>query len=144
MWRNISLLVAAILVVGGLTYYTLRFQWPGDSGPTMTVAEGDPQRGRQMILEYGCSGCHVVSSVRQATGRVGPKLEDIREQIYLAGVLPNQPDNMVQWLMNPREISSQTAMPDLGVTEQDARDIGAFLYMRKQNRVSRAASNLMH
>ena len=110
----------------------------------MTVAEGDQHRGRRMILAYGCSGCHVVSSVRQATGRVGPKLEDIREQIYLAGVLPNQPDNMVQWLMSPRELSPQTAMPDLGVTEQDARDLGAFLYMKNRSRVSRAASNLMH
>ncbi len=131
MCRNIFLLVVAILIIGGLTYYALRFQWSGDRWPTMTVDEGDPQQGRQVLVEYGCWGCHTLSSVRKATGRVGPKLEDLRKQIYLAGVVPNQPENMVQWLMSPREIAPRTAMPDLNVTEQDARDIGAFIYMGK-------------
>lgn len=137
MWQKISLLAAVIMVLGSLAYYTFRYQWPKDSGPAVTVGGGDWQRGRQAILDYGCSGCHVVSFVRQATGRVGPKLEDIREQIYLAGVLPNQPDNMIQWLLNPRQISPRTAMPNLEVTEQDARDIGAFLYQPPRRGLSR-------
>ncbi len=144
MYRTFFLLLIAILVIGGMTYYTLRFQWPRDRGPKMVIADGDLQRGRLMVLEFGCSGCHIVASVRQARGRVGPNLENIREQIYLAGILPNQPDNMVQWLMNPREISPQTAMPDLHVSEQDARDIGAFLYMGSRYRMSQAADNATH
>ena len=131
MCRKVSLLVAVILAIGGLTCFILLFQWPGERGPIVTVAGGNMQRGHRVIVEYGCSGCHTLAAVRQATGRVGPKLEDLGEQVYLAGVLPNQPENMVMWLMNPRELSPQTAMPDLDVTEQDARDIGAFLYMGK-------------
>lgn len=134
---KISLLTATIMILGGLVFYALRYQWPVDSGPLVTIAEGDLQRGRQAVVEYGCSGCHVISSVRKATGRVGPKLEDISKQIYLAGILPNQPDNMIRWLMNPHEVSPRTAMPDLEITEQDARDIGAFLYQPSRSSLSR-------
>ncbi|MNL90283.1 Cytochrome c oxidase subunit 2 precursor [compost metagenome] len=45
----------------------------------------------------------------------------------IAGVLPNTPDNMRQWLMDPQQIKPGSAMPALGLREQDARDIAAFL-----------------
>jgi cytochrome c1 len=70
----------------------------------------------------------VISSIREATGRVGPKLEEIGDQIYIGGVLPNHPENMIRWIQNPKNFSPETAMPDLGVTEQDARDIADYLY----------------
>jgi cytochrome c2 len=93
-----------------------------------TVEGGDQRRGEQAILKYGCHACHVIPDIRQATGRVGPKLEDIRDQIYIGGVVTNHPANMIQWIRAPRNFSPETAMPDLGVTEQDARDIAAYLY----------------
>jgi cytochrome c1 len=45
----------------------------------------------------------------------------------LAGVLTNTPEHMIEWLRNPQWISPLSAMPDLGVTERDARDIAAYL-----------------
>jgi cytochrome c1 len=48
--------------------------------------------------------------------------------MFIGGVLPNQPANMVRWIRFPQETDSHTAMPDLGVTERDARDIAAYLY----------------
>ena len=47
---------------------------------------------------------------------------------YLAGKLPNQPENMIKWIREPQEVSPGTAMPQLGVTEQDGKDIAAYLY----------------
>ena len=38
------------------------------------------------------------------------------------------PANMVRWIQHPREIEHGTAMPDMGVTDSDARDIAAYLY----------------
>jgi cytochrome c1 len=38
---------------------------------------------------------------------------------------------MVRWIVNPRAIDSLTAMPNLGVTEGEARDIAAYLYTRR-------------
>jgi zinc transporter ZupT len=46
---------------------------------------------------------------------------------FIAGVLPNTPQNMVRWLRHPQAVSPKSAMPDLGVTEPDARDIAAYL-----------------
>ncbi len=59
---------------------------------------------------------------------MGPKLEDLRHQIYIGGVLANEPDNLIRWIQNPKRYSPDTAMPNLGVSEQDARDIAAYLY----------------
>lgn len=128
MGRQIVLVGVALLILGGLSFYTFRYQWPPDRGPKLSVPDGNAQQGRQAILQYGCGGCHELASMGKATGRVGPRLTDIREQIYIAGVLSNQPDNMVRWLMDPRDASPQTAMPDLSVTEQDAKNMSAYLY----------------
>lgn len=89
---------------------------------------GNPQRGKELILQYGCNACHVIDGIEGAIGQVGPPLTNIRERSYIAGVLSNTPANMQRWIMDPTEASPKTAMPDLGVTEEDARDIAAFLY----------------
>jgi len=51
--------------------------------------------------------------------------------MYLAGRLTNVPDNMIRWIRHPHEVDPQTAMPEMNVTEQDARDLTEFLYTRR-------------
>lgn len=92
------------------------------------ITGGDAKNGKQLILKYGCNACHVIDSVPGAIGQVGPPLTNIRERSYIAGMLSNTPANLQNWIMNPTEINPKTAMPDLGVSEQDAQDIAAFLY----------------
>lgn len=46
----------------------------------------------------------------------------------LGGVLPNSPENMVEWLKRPQHFSPLSAMPDLGVPDGDARDMTAYLF----------------
>lgn len=62
-----------------------------------------------------------------ANAPVGPPLAGISARGFLGGVLPNTPENLVRWLRAPQEINPRTAMPDLGVSERDARDIAAYL-----------------
>jgi cytochrome c len=128
MRNKILLISLAIFGLAMIGLFILREQWPGREQPVWTLPDGDPQQGRRAILAYGCSACHVVASIGQARGRVGPKLEDIGEQIYIAGVLPNTPANIIEWIMNPQGVSPPTAMPDLDVSEQDARNIAVYLY----------------
>jgi cytochrome c1 len=45
----------------------------------------------------------------------------------IAGKLANTPDNMVRWLRHTHEVDPLTAMPQMSVSEQDARDIAAYL-----------------
>jgi len=91
---------------------------------------GDPMRGEAMFVQYGCGSCHALSDVRDATGAVGPPLDGIGVRVIIAGHLANNPANMEEWIRDPQHVSPGTAMPDLRVGEQDARDITAFLYTR--------------
>jgi cytochrome c len=70
----------------------------------------------------------VIPGIPGAQGLVGPPLTSIGAQMYLAGELPNTPDNMQRWIRSPREVEPRTAMPDTAVTEADGRDIAAYLY----------------
>lgn len=97
-------------------------------GPDWEIRGADPARGRTAIEKYGCGSCHVIPGVRQADGRVGPQLNDFSSQIYIAGKLANIPENLVRWIQYPDEVDPGTAMPNLGVSEEEARDIAAFLY----------------
>ncbi|MFL5523379.1 MAG: cytochrome c oxidase assembly protein, partial [Gemmatimonadaceae bacterium] len=92
------------------------------------IAGADVDRGRTAIKRYGCGSCHNIPGVTGAAGLVGPPLDDVARRVYIAGVLPNEPDNMIRWIENPPAIDPKTAMPYMGVTTRDARDIAAYLY----------------
>ena len=89
---------------------------------------GDPRRGRRAVASYGCSSCHTIPGVRGADGLVGPPLAGMGSRAYVAGVMKNTPPNLVRWIQDPPGVDPMTAMPKLGVSEADARDIASFLY----------------
>jgi cytochrome c2 len=89
---------------------------------------GVPERGRQAIRSYGCSSCHTIPGVDGAVGMVGPSLDGIASRVYIGGVLANTPGNMIRWIRDPRGVDPKTAMPDMHVTDRDARDIAGYLY----------------
>ncbi|MFL6259648.1 MAG: c-type cytochrome [Thermoanaerobaculia bacterium] len=93
---------------------------------------GEPSRGKDIIRRYGCSTCHTIPGVEGARGQVGPSLEGIASRAYLAGKLPNTPSNLIKWIREPQEVQPGTAMPELGVTDQDGKDIAAYLYTLRQ------------
>ena len=66
-----------------------------------------------------------------ARGRVGPPLDGIANRVYIGGVLPNTPENMVSFIRDPQNAAPRTAMPNLGVSEPHARDMVAYLYSLK-------------
>ena len=102
------------------------------AGPTATtMAAGDPSRGREALRTYGCVTCHTIPGVQGAAALVGPNLDQVASRMYIAGVMPNTPDNMIRWVQHPRDVDPLTAMPNLGVTDQDARDIVGYLYTLK-------------
>lgn len=89
---------------------------------------GDSRHGKALIQAYGCGACHIIPGVRTARGLVGPPLILFGDRTMIAGQLPNTPDNLVRWLENPSSVESGTAMPDLGLTPDQAYDIAAYLY----------------
>ena len=95
------------------------------------MTNGDPDRGKEAIGRYGCNACHVIPGIPGPKGKVGPPLDHMAARAYIAGKFANNPETMIQWLQNPPAFDPQAAMPNLGVTEGDSRDITAYLYTLK-------------
>jgi cytochrome c2 len=109
---------AAILVACGVDL--------GDQA--ITVPGGDPDRGRELIASFGCGSCHTIPGIEGADAVVGPPLTDMGRREYIAGNLPNEPPNMIRWLVDPQAVEPGTAMPNLGISERQARHMAAYLY----------------
>jgi cytochrome c len=92
---------------------------------------GDAAAGRETIRRYGCQNCHSIPGIRDAQGVVGPPLDHLSRRVYLAGELPNTTENLMHWVQHPHQIHPRTAMPEMSVSDQDARDIAAYLYTLK-------------
>lgn len=88
---------------------------------------GDIDKGEELIGVYGCGSCHEIPGVAGARGLVGPPLTRMGRRIFIAGVLRNTPENMVAWLRDPQKIVPGNAMPTMGLSEEQARDVAAYL-----------------
>jgi cytochrome c len=92
------------------------------------ISGGDPARGKSEIVAYGCGSCHVIPGVGGASGLLGPPLTKFALRAFIAGEVPNTSEFLVRWISVPQAIEPGTAMPNLGVSEAQARDIAAYLY----------------
>jgi cytochrome c2 len=115
-----TVVAALALATGGCTH--------GEADAMALTHGGDAARGKELIRSYGCGSCHTIPRVPGAESTVGPSLQGEATHAYIAGVMPNVPDNMIRWLMNPPGVDDKTAMPNLHVTPADARDIAAYIY----------------
>jgi cytochrome c1 len=97
------------------------------SGYTVAT-EGDARRGAGVIRDFGCGACHTIPGIRAANGVVGPPLYFFSRRTFIAGELPNTPANLVRWVQDPPSVEPMTAMPKLGLSDQQARDVAAYLY----------------
>jgi cytochrome c len=89
---------------------------------------GNSQHGKELIGEKGCGSCHTIPGIYTARGAVGPPLFFFSRRTMIAGELPNSLENLVRWIRDPKAVEPGTAMPDLGLSDQQARDIAAYLY----------------
>lgn len=85
-------------------------------------------RGKHFAAWYGCGSCHEIPGLPSATGKVGPPLRGIGQRSYLAGHLPNTPENLIRWIRTPRDVHEHTIMPNMDIPAREARDIAAYLY----------------
>jgi cytochrome c len=116
--RWLIVIVSAVLIV----VIVWGLGWTGQA------KSEEAQQGLQALGTYGCRSCHTIPGVQQADGIIGPPLDFWGSRWYIAGALVNSPENLVQWLMHPQAIEPGTVMPEMGVTEIDALNIGAYLF----------------
>lgn len=117
--------VMLLIIIGNLSLLGLH-RFPGE--PRRYLNEGREEGGHLALQRHGCGACHIIPGIPGATGRVGPSLEDFARQVVLAGQLPNTPENLVAWILDPQAFNPKTLMPDLGVSQSEAEDMAAYLY----------------
>jgi len=93
----------------------------------VALTGGNPDNGQAAIRRHGCWTCHNIPGIAGANGVVGPPLDGIANRAYVAG-RPNNPQHMMNWIRHPQAVRAPTPMPDMAISERDARDIAAYLY----------------
>jgi mono/diheme cytochrome c family protein len=106
-----------------------------------TYAQADPavQAGMGVIVQARCGACHTIPGIPNAVGNFGPDLgphDDVppvsgRGMIatYPNGAVPNSsPDDLAAWIANAPSLKPTTAMPNLGLSPDDAAAAAAYLY----------------
>ena len=91
------------------------------------IAGSDRDRGRRLLSQYQCGGCHAIPGLPAAEGALGPPLAAFGRSSYIAGQVPNGPTTLPRWIEHPQALVPGTAMPDLGASPADARDMAAYL-----------------
>ena len=100
----------------------------GKREPAVPVAGGDAATGKRLVEQYQCGTCHAIPGVAAARGTAGPPLQGFGRRSYIAGRIPNVPDQLSAWLEDPPAMKPGTLMPDLGISPTDARHMAAWLY----------------
>lgn len=94
----------------------------------LAVPAGDASMGKRLMEQYQCGSCHTIPGVGAATGSAGPPLDKFGRRSYIAGRFPNLPGTLADWLVDPPAMKPGTTMPDLGVSQAEARHMAAYLY----------------
>ena len=95
-------------------------------------AGGNAAKGKELVESVGCLACHSIgeqTKVRDLRGSsydMAPELTRVGSKVT--------PDWMFEWVRNPRHYNPTTKMPNLRLTEGEARDVTAYLSTMKDGR----------
>lgn len=89
---------------------------------------GSVARGEDLVRANGCMACHSVPGMGSVHDGYGPDLDGFADRRLIGGSAENDPETLIQFLMSPQSVIPGTAMPTIGLTEDEARDIATWLY----------------
>ena len=92
------------------------------------LAGADPSRAVTIMERAGCGACHAVPGLEWPAGSLGPSLDGFGGSPLIAGRLPNQPAVLTSFLRDAPSLLPDTAMPAMPLTQDEARDVAAYLY----------------
>jgi cytochrome c oxidase subunit 2 len=89
-------------------------------------------KGEKLFMTKGCMGCHSLQAVKAPKGLIGPNLANVGARSHIAaGWLKNTDENLERWIREPQTVKKGVLMPNLGVTEEEARALRAYLRAHK-------------
>jgi cytochrome c oxidase subunit II len=83
--------------------------------------------GRRIFETQACMNCHRIRGTA-ATGTFGPDLTHLMSRATLAsGEIPNNRDNLRQWIKNPDSFKPGSLMPAMQLSDEQLDQITAYL-----------------
>jgi mono/diheme cytochrome c family protein len=87
-----------------------------------------PDRGRQLIAQYGCNVCHAIPGIDGPQGSLAPPLAHVAARPAISnGKVQNTPENLARFIQNPPSMNPTSGMPPLAIPDADARAIVGYL-----------------
>ena len=100
--------------------------WVAGQKATPPEPTGAAADGQAIFAKSACVGCHTIAGV--SAGVLAPNLTHFGGRSTLAaGMWPNTPDNVAAWVRDPQRLKPGVKMPDLGLTEEQAKAVAAYL-----------------
>jgi cytochrome c oxidase subunit 2 len=105
-------------------------RWAAAQKAPPAAADGAAAAGLAIYTRSACVGCHTIRGV--SAGTLGPDLTHFGSRATLAaGLLPNTADNLSAWLRDPPALKPGAKMPNLGLSDPDARALATYLLSLK-------------
>jgi cytochrome c oxidase subunit 2 len=83
--------------------------------------------GRRIFEKTSCINCHTIAGT-PANGRFGPDLTHVMSRETIAsGVVPNTPENLRRWILNPDDIKPGSRMPAMNLSGQELDAVTAYM-----------------
>jgi cytochrome c oxidase subunit 2 len=87
---------------------------------------GAAATGKTIFAGSACVGCHTIRGV--SAGVLGPDLTHFGSRSRLAaGMWPNTPQNVAEWVKDPQRLKPGVKMPTLGLSDEQATAVAAYL-----------------
>jgi cytochrome c1 len=129
---KVLILLGAIALIGATSVGAAALYREQQKQKDQAIAKtgGDPDKAMLAITRYGCAACHQIPGAQVPGGLAATPLSGVKDRVYLGGTVYNTPDNLIRWIVNPKQFDPRTAMPVTGINDAQARDVAAYLYLR--------------
>ena len=102
----------------------------GGGGPPPPTPPAEPSglaaEGQALYARSACVGCHAIRGV--SAGVIGPDLTHFASRdLFGAGMWPVTEERVVAWLKDPPRLKPGAKMPNLNLTDAEARALTAYL-----------------
>lgn len=102
-------------------------QWLAERQEPPLEISGQAERGREVFFESTCHNCHAIAGTDAIASR-GPNLTHVGNRKTLgAGILPNNSENMKDWISQPQVLKPGSLMPKTDVSPKDLLDLVKYL-----------------
>jgi cytochrome c2 len=103
--------------------------------PAPWMAGADRARGRELLDVKGCGVCHEMTGTAPLQGALLPSAAAVGDLARAVRLAPDlrftrdrwTPSSLVAWLLDPQQIKADTLMPKMGLSQDEARSLAAYL-----------------